>query len=314
METLGTAVRDGGASLQELLDGGWDYHESESERLARELEAAAGNEVPSNILDSFLLLSTHTIGEHLGNWARALEVGRRLLDGRAPTPETAKAWGRLYVAAILAGDPIEAAALELASLKAVGDDFGATLLDMRFMLASALVGCKRAPEGARIFRGALDLFGQIRQSPLLDRTIAVAGNNLGWTLYEMSTRTPDEDALLQLCAASSLEFWRRCGYWINAERALYLNALVANVTGDPACGLAHADAALAIIAANGERPLDAALLQLTRAMSLATLGNDAASALAIGAADAAASKLTTAGLRLKFAAERAKVVAATGDD
>jgi hypothetical protein len=310
MQTSGTADGEGGASLQKLLDDGWDYHDSESERLARELEAAVGKGVPSSVLSSFLLLSTHTIGEHLGDWARALRLGKRVLEGREPAAETAKAWGRMYVAAILAGDPIEAAALELASLQAAGDDFGLALLDMRFMLASALAGARRAPEGARLFRSALALVRQFRQSPLMDRTIAATGNNLGWDLYEMRSRTADEAALMQLCATASLEFWRRCGNWINAEQALYLNAVVANVSGNAASGLAHADEALALIAANGERPLDAALLQLARAVSLADLGRDDASALAIVAADAAAAKLAAAELRRRFAAERTKVVAA----
>src|SRR5690348_13841897 len=116
------AVDDEAESLQKLLDDGWQYHNKESERVARELERAAGNKVPANILAPFLLLSTHTIGEHLGDWARALRLGRRILDSRTASPETAKAWGRLAVAAILAGDSIEAANLELSCLKAAGDD------------------------------------------------------------------------------------------------------------------------------------------------------------------------------------------------
>ena len=139
-----------------------------------------------------------------------------------------------------------------------------------------------------------------------DRTIAVASNNLGWELYEMASRTPDDDALMRLAAETSLAFWQKCGTWINAERAHDLGARVANVTGDPASGLAHADAALAIIAANGERPLDAALLHLARVVSLAALGDRDGSVRAIGDADAAAEKLATADLKTQFTAERAK--------
>jgi hypothetical protein len=246
----------------------------------------------------------------LGAWVRALELGKRVLDNQTPTFETAKAWGRLYVAAVLASDSIEAADLELSYLKATGDDFGAALLDMRFMLAAALVGAKRASEAARLYRSALDLVGQIRQSALLDRTIAVASNNLGWELYEMSSRSADEDVLMRLCAEMSLKFWLKCGNWINAERGHYLNALVANVTGDPVSGLAHADAALAIIAANSERPLDGALLQLARAVSLGALGDNDGRAQAIGDADTTASKLTAMNLRAQFAAARAKIAGA----
>jgi hypothetical protein len=224
--------------------------------------------------------------------------------------ETAKAWGRLYVAAVLAGDCVEAADFELSYLKAAGDDFGAALLDMRFMLAGALVASKRTREGARLYRGAFDLVGRIRPSALLDRTIAVASNNLGWELYEMSSRAADEDALMQLSADMSLNFWLKCGNWINAERGHYLKALVANITGDPGAGLAHADAALAVIAANGERPLDTALLHLARAMSLAALGDADGRAQAIGDADAAAAKLSATSLKAQFAAERAKIAGA----
>jgi hypothetical protein len=237
-------------------------------------------------------------------------LGKQALSSHTPVSETAKAWGWLYVAAVLAGDSLEAADLELSYVKAAGQDFGAALLDMRFMLAEALIGSKRVGEGARVYRGALDLVGQIPPSALLDRSIAVASNNLGWELYETSSRTPGEDALMQLSAEMSLKFWLKCGDWINAQHGHYLNAVVANVTGDPGSGLAHADAALGIIAANAERPLDAALLHLARAVSLAALGDANGRADAIGDADAAAAKLVATDLKAQFAAERAKVAAA----
>jgi len=298
----------GAEAPRKLLNDGWNYHDSESERLARELEAAAEAGIEFNVVAPFLHLSTHAIGEHLGDWARALRLGKRVLDGQTPTLETAKAWGRLYVAAVLAGDLIEAANSELSYLKAAGDDFGAALLDMRFMLAGALVASSRACDGARLYRGALDLVGQIRQTMLLDRAIAVASNNLGWELYEMSSRSADQDALMQLCADTSLKFWLKCGDWINEERALYLKALVSNVTGSPQSGLADADKALAIINSQGKRPLDAALLNLVRASCLAALGDTNGRLRAIGDADAAAASLTAPNLKAQFAAERCKAV------
>jgi hypothetical protein len=297
----------GAEALRKLLNDGWNYHDHESERLARELEAAAEAGIEFDIVAPFLHLSTHAIGEHLGDWVRALRLGKRVLDDRTPTVESAKAWGRLYVAAVLAGDLIEAANSELSYLKAAGDDFGAALLDMRFMLAGALVASDRTSEGARLYRGALDLVGQIRQTALLDRTIAIASNNLGWELYEMSQRSADENALMRLCAEMSLQFWLSCGDWINEERALYLKALVSNVTGCPASGLADADKALAIIASQGQRPLDAARLHLARASSLAALGDANGRLRAIGDADAAAASLTAPNLKAQFATERSKV-------
>jgi hypothetical protein len=129
----------------------------------------------------------------------------------------------------MAGDAIAAADFELSYLNAAGEEFGAALLDMRFMLAGALVGAKRAGEAGRLYRSALDLVGRVRPSTLLDRTIAVASNNLGWELYEMSSRTEQDDDLMQLCAETSLKFWLKCGNWINAERGITVTVHLSNI-------------------------------------------------------------------------------------
>lgn len=303
------AEANGPGTLQKLLDNGWLYHDKESERLAHELEAAAEAGVGSDTLVPFLHLSTHTIGEHLSDWARALKLGKRALDGRTPTFETAKAWARMQVVAVLAGEPIEAADLELSYLKAVGSDLEATVLDMRFMLIDALISSTRLTEAMRLYGSAVALIEQIDSTNFLDRTIASVSNNLGWELYETTSRSSDMDALMQLCAETSLTFWLRCGNWVNEERALHFRALVSNITGDPESALADADRALAVINSRGQRPLDAALLHLTRASALAAVGDENGKSRAIANADAAASKLTAPDLRAQFASERAKVLA-----
>jgi hypothetical protein len=126
----------------------------------------------------------------------------------------------------------------------------------------------------------------------------------------MPARNADEDTLMQLAADMSLKSWRNCGNWINEERALYLKACVANVTGQPEAGLRLADEGLAVIAANGARPLDAALLHLVRCRSLVALGFNDRALSAVTEADAAAAKLAAADLKAKFATARATTVAA----
>ena len=301
---------NGPGMLQKLLDNGWLYHDKESERLAHELEVAAESGVGPDILVPFLHLSTHTIGEHLGDWARALTLGKQVLDGRTPAFETAKGWARLQVVAVLADEPIEAADLELSYLKAIGGDLEAAVLDMRFMLIDALISSARLAEAMRLYGSAVPLIEQIDSSNLLDRTVASVSNNLGWELYETTSRSPDMDALMQLCAETSLTFWLKCGNWVNQERALHFRALVSNVAGDPESALADADRALAVIDSRGQRPLDTALLHLTRASALATIGDENGKARAIADADAAALKLTAPDLRAQFASERARIIAA----
>ena len=304
------AEANGTGALQKLLDNGWLYHDKESERLAHELEVAAESGVGPDILVPFLHLSTHTIGEHLGDWARALRLGKQVLDGRTPTFETAKGWARLQVVAVLADEPIEAADLELSYLEAIGGDLEAAVLDMRFMLIDALISSARLAEAMRLYGSAVSLIEQIDSSNLLDRTVASVSNNLGWELYETTSRSPDMDALMQLCAETSLTFWLKCGNWVNEERALHFRALVSNVTSDPESALADADRALAVIDSRGQRPLDTALLHLTRASALAAIGDENGKSRAIADADAAALKLTAPDLRAQFASERAKIIAA----
>jgi hypothetical protein len=96
----------------DLLTQGWDYHATESERLAVELEAVAGS-VGDGELDPLLHLSIHTIGEHLGDWPRARRLAEGVLAARTPRAETARAWSRLGVARAMAGDATGALAAEL---------------------------------------------------------------------------------------------------------------------------------------------------------------------------------------------------------
>ena len=83
--------------LQTLLDQGLDYHDSESQRLAGELEAAA-DEASVDQLEPLLKLANHTIGEHLGDWGRARRLAERVMAGRAATPASSAAFARLAVA------------------------------------------------------------------------------------------------------------------------------------------------------------------------------------------------------------------------
>jgi hypothetical protein len=173
-----------------------------------------------------------------------------------------------------------------------------------------LVGSKRVLEAGHLYGSALGLVDVIHPSDFLDRTIASASNNLGWELYEMPSRSADEDSLMRLCAETSLRSWLKCGNWVNEERALYFRALVSNVVGYPRSALTDADKGLEVIRAHGERPLDAALLHLARASALVALGDKNAMLQAVADADAAASPLTVPALKAQFEAERAKVVAA----
>jgi tetratricopeptide (TPR) repeat protein len=293
--------------LEALLNDGWAYHATESERFAVELEAAAKDGVAPGLRAQFLKVSTHTIGEHLGDWRRARRLGERVLAGCSPDAETARAWAHLSIARMLAGDPVAASEAELAYLAAAGADFRPALVEARFLLVAALVGDGRAAEARGIYRAALDLARRLGDAAP-HRAIGVASNNLATDLLEAPSRTEDEAALMRLAAAASHEFWLKCGTWEHDERGRYLQALAANVLGLHDEALGHIDAALAIIAANGAAPVDVTFLHLARAHALRLGGDDAAAAQALAIADAAAGAWENPGLRSWYAEERARTI------
>ncbi len=295
--------------VETLLAEGQGYHDSESERLAGELEAAAAGPVAEADWAAFLKLANHTIGEHLGDWSRARRLAERVLAGRSPDGQTALAWARLSLARLLDGDAAGAAEAETACLAAAGPDFRSALIESRFMLVAALVSAKRREEAAALYRAALAL-ARAAADAAPHRAIAVASNNLASELVEAASRSPLEDELMKTAAAAAHEFWLECGTWVNEERALYLEALVANALGHPQEALAHADQALAIIAANGEEPVDAAFLGLARARALGLLGDPTGRTRELALADAVAQGWDDPGLKSWFADERAKAAAA----
>jgi len=292
--------------LQTLLDQGLDYHDSESERLACELEAAA-DEATASELAPLLKLTNHTIGEHLADWPRARRLAERVMAGRAPDATSATAWARLTVARFLDGDAAGASAAELAGLAASGERLMTALIETRIWLVGALVGSKRRDEAVAIYPGALALARQAGDAAPV-REIAVASNNVAAELAEEASRSPAEDALMREAAEAAHEYWRRCGTWQNEERALHLRTMVANELGASEEALAHANAGLAVIEANGEAPIDAAFLRLARARALNGLdrADEADGDLAL--AEAAAAGWDDDGLASWFDEERAKAV------
>ena len=290
----------------QLLNDGWDYHATESERLAGELEAAAGT-AEDGELDPLLHLGIHTIGEHLGDWPRARRLAEGVLAARTPRAETARAWSRLGVARAMAGDAIGALAAELAAQGAASDALAA-MIEARFLLVAALVGSDRTAEAAALYEAALALAGALGEAAPA-RAIAVASNNLAAELLEAAQRSGSEDALMDRAADAAHLYWLRCGDWVNEEVALGLKAGVALALNRPHAALELADDALKVIAANGKRPIDSALLHLARSRANAAVGDAQRRDHELALADAAAEDAPNESLKAWYAEERAKALA-----
>ena len=290
----------------QLLRDGWEYHATESERFAGELEAAAAGPVEADDLVRFVRVATHTIGEHLEDWPRAQRLAERVMSGRAPDAATAKAWAHLSIARSLAGDPAGAAEAELVWMGLAPDGPGAAAVELKFMLVAALVGDGRAEVAEPLYLAAVELARRVEASGVAEAANRVSGA-LATDLLEAPSRTPAEAALMRRAAAASHEFALRGGGWYEDQVGHYLQALVANVDGDPDGALTHVEAAQALLDANGGSPIDETFLHLTAAHACHLRGEAPAAAEALARSDAIAATFDKPGLLAWHADERARV-------
>ena len=105
--------------INDLIRDGWGYHDTESERLAGELEAANLGELKGEASAHCVRLSNHTIGEHLGDWPRARRFAEAVREATADHPGGFGA--HLAVARYMDGDTVAAQQAEIECLGAAED-------------------------------------------------------------------------------------------------------------------------------------------------------------------------------------------------
>lgn len=290
--------------LDALLGRDFGRHATDTAAYAADLQAAR-SEVDAKRLVRYVQVSTHTLGEHLGDWNAARRAAELVLEGRIPDAETGKAWAHLSIARLLAGDVAGAAAAELAWCGAA-DNFSSAALELKFLLVAALVGAKRAGEATPLYLAALDLAR--RMGPAAPHhAIAQVSSALATDLLEAPSRMPDEATLMAIAADAAHEASLFDGDWYADLTGNYLKALVANVLEKPDLAIDHVARARAIIAENEPCPVDEAFLHLTLAHAHALRGETELSARELAASDAIVAGWNKPGLLRWHAEERARV-------
>lgn len=250
--------------IEELVKEGWAYHDSEPERLAKELEAEADAPLKDH-LAPFLNLSNHTIGDHLGDWVRAKRLAESCMANVELTAANFRAAVFLSVSRFMCGDTLGAYEAELLAMKALPEDPVHPILDSRMLAARSLVLKGQAHEALILYNAAVNVADQRLKEGKAHRSLAATSNNLASDLLDKSQRTVEEETLMLVSAARSLSFWRACGTWENEERALYLIVLISNATGKFEDAIEQARKSLAIIKDNGGEPVDEAFVRLAMA-------------------------------------------------
>jgi tetratricopeptide (TPR) repeat protein len=212
-------------TFDEMIEQAWDDHAEQAHAVADRLAAAAPTIAAQAHFAPFARIVTHVYGEHLGECER----GVALLSSLRKLPA--------YTDAPAVGGMVSRS---VATLRFVGGDAGATAAlaveDRAAALATAASTLTARGELSR----ALDAYAQaVRLAPELPaesqafRALAIGGNNLSAALEEKVTRTPAETEGMVAAARGGLAFWRKCGTWIEEERALYRLARSLLAAGQP---------------------------------------------------------------------------------
>ena len=293
--------------INDLIRDGWGYHDTQSERLAGELEAANLGELTGEAPAHCLRLSNHTIGEHLGDWPRARRFAEAVRDATADYPGGFGA--QLTVARYMDGDAIGAQQAEIECLGASEHPVDA-YLSVKSFLAGALAGTGRFADAGVVIAAANRLASGLGEEATSNRSMAVANNNLASELVESEDLNAEQARMMLDCAEAAHTFWKRCGTWVNEERALYLLALVNNRVANYAGGLEYAQAALGVIANNGEEGVDEAFIRLAAATSKIGLSDVASAREQLAAADRLAKAWSDESLVTWYQGERRKAATA----
>ena len=292
--------------MRELIRNGWSYHDSESERLAQELEKSEITELVEEDQGPCLRLSNHTIGEHLRDWPRARRFAEHVCGVHVNHLNWRVAGAHLAVARYMDGALGDAQQAEIDCI-AASDDPVSALLGIRSILAGALAGTGNIDQARSILEAA-NKFASGRETSTCDREMAMVNNNVATDLINNQNLDERNSQFMRNCALAALKFWNRCGTWVHKERALYLLSLVSNRLSEYQSGLNYAQSALEVIAANGEDKVDECFIRLAAARAYKKLGSDELYADELAQADAIAKEWSDELLVKEYRDTRLKLV------
>lgn len=279
-------------------------HDDDPDEAARRLRGLDASDLPAQRLGALAFLLNHVLGEKLGAWREAA-LRAAALAARDDAPVAVlRHWA---AAALLAADDAmaERARSRLAERAQVDAAIAAALA--RVAAWNFVVDVERDA-------GAFTALA--RSAPgfppsALDAGFAASFNNVTVALMEkLAGRTLDQaqrDALKQ-GAQAARAFWLRAGGWVEDERSDYLRAKVALRLGDAQAAATAAEAALAVVAANGGDAVERAFLLQPLAAARAALGDHADAARLRSEATALAAAFN-AGLRRLIERDAAELFA-----
>ena len=227
----------------------WADHAEHPADVARRLDSSEISPPDSAVLAALLRLELHVRAEHLGDF----DAARASLHRWARDP--------------LADDAVRSALRVGRHSLALADPCGVDAAS-----ALSLEETLRAEAGAAAIRlGRADTAGALallrtaqarlvampRVAGPVHRPLAVACNNLAWSLHDQgAARNADDTAAMLELAAASRVHWAQAGTWLEVERADYGLALCHLSAGRAADALPFAERCLAACLQNAAPPFE----------------------------------------------------------
>jgi hypothetical protein len=232
------ATSRGAAQFDSFMARAWNDHATRADAVARRLRLRTPPPQTPGQVAQLVRLVVHLLGEHLGRFDDARWRLAALRTHPLADAEVQSALQVAHATLDIGQGKADAASGMDAAQSARAEAAAAALCLGRGELARA----EQLLAGARERVAALP-----SATPQDHRPLAVACNNMAWTLHDLGAqRSAAQTAAMLRFAAASREHWSRAGGWLEIERAEYGLALTHLAAGLHDDAWRHAGQCLAV--------------------------------------------------------------------
>ncbi len=193
----------------------WAKHETESEFVAKKLEDSQNVVTNENELASYVGIVVHTLGGHLGEWQRGIDLLESLKELKLENKDP-----------IIRGQAILALGMNDCKnkyLDMVTDDQMASVYSHA---ATELLNQDQNQKAKTFLDKALSLVpNDLDNTNSLAKSLAISTNNMACALEEKNELSLEDSELMILCATTARKYWEVAGSWVEVERAEYRLAM-----------------------------------------------------------------------------------------
>lgn len=205
--------------LSNFINECWNNHASDSETVAKNLKSNLNLITEKNEIPSYVAITNHTFGGHLGDFKGAIELLNQIKELDFFEEEQSVYRG------LASMNYCDGNKDEFTKYLNLANEAGSKV-KIYASAASELVAQKRIKDSTKAFFLAKEnVPNELSAQDPIAKSIAIAGNNLACELEELKSRTEEENELMLDAALTARKYWEIAGNWVNVERAEYRLAM-----------------------------------------------------------------------------------------